>query len=126
MNETMAQISDLAFEAALAGYVVALVCYAIELASRRGGRPVRWRNRPTPRHSPPAPPRTRDLRSEPWSRSSRLHRPPGAPRRDRAVIAGPVRAARSVWRTLRRTRPGRFAPARLSRPPYGPACGRVR
>lgn len=33
----MAQISDLAFEAALAGYVVALVCYAIELASRRGG-----------------------------------------------------------------------------------------
>jgi cytochrome c-type biogenesis protein CcsB len=37
MNETMAQISDLAFEAALAGYVVALVCYAIELASRRGG-----------------------------------------------------------------------------------------
>ena len=37
MNETIAQISDLAFEAALAGYVVALVCYAIELASRRGG-----------------------------------------------------------------------------------------
>lgn len=33
----MAQISDLAFEAALAGYVVALVCYAVELASRRGG-----------------------------------------------------------------------------------------
>jgi len=32
----MAQISDLAFEAALAGYVVALVCYAIELASRHG------------------------------------------------------------------------------------------
>ncbi|MGS0687595.1 c-type cytochrome biogenesis protein CcsB [Nakamurella sp. GG22] len=37
MNETWAQISDLAFEAALAGYVVALVCYAIEFASRRGG-----------------------------------------------------------------------------------------
>ena len=36
MNETWAQISDLAFEAALAGYVVALVCYAIELASTRG------------------------------------------------------------------------------------------
>src|SRR5664279_3514688 len=36
MNETLAQISDLAFEAALAGYVVALVCYAVELASRRG------------------------------------------------------------------------------------------
>jgi cytochrome c-type biogenesis protein CcsB len=37
MNETWAHISDLAFEAALAGYVVALVCYAIEFASRRGG-----------------------------------------------------------------------------------------
>ena len=37
MNETSARISDLAFEAALAGYVVALVCYAIEFASRRGG-----------------------------------------------------------------------------------------
>ena len=36
MNETWAQISDLAFEAALAGYVVALVCYAIELASDAG------------------------------------------------------------------------------------------
>ena len=36
MSDTWAQISDLAFEAALAGYVVALVCYAIELASRRG------------------------------------------------------------------------------------------
>jgi len=36
MNETWAQISDLAFEAALAGYVMALVCYAIELASTRG------------------------------------------------------------------------------------------
>jgi cytochrome c-type biogenesis protein CcsB len=35
MNETWAQISDLAFEAALTGYVVALVCYAVELASRR-------------------------------------------------------------------------------------------
>ena len=29
MNETMAQISDLAFEAALAGYVVALVLTTI-------------------------------------------------------------------------------------------------
>ena len=37
MSETWARISDLAFEAALAGYVVALVCYAIEFASRRGG-----------------------------------------------------------------------------------------
>src|SRR6478609_9434260 len=37
MNETWAHISDLAFEAALAGYVVALICYAIEFAARRGG-----------------------------------------------------------------------------------------
>jgi cytochrome c-type biogenesis protein CcsB len=37
MNDTWAHISDLAFEAALAGYVVALICYAIEFASRRGG-----------------------------------------------------------------------------------------
>ncbi len=37
MNDTWAHISDLAFEAALAGYVVALVCYAIEFAARRGG-----------------------------------------------------------------------------------------
>lgn len=37
VNETWAQISDLALEATLAGYVVALVCYAIEFASRRGG-----------------------------------------------------------------------------------------
>jgi len=36
MNESWARISDLAFEAALAGYIVALVCYAIELASTRG------------------------------------------------------------------------------------------
>jgi cytochrome c-type biogenesis protein CcsB len=40
MNQTWAGISDLAFEAALAGYVVALVCYAIELASRRGTEPT--------------------------------------------------------------------------------------
>jgi cytochrome c-type biogenesis protein CcsB len=40
MNETWAQISDLAFEAALAGYVVALVCYAIELAGKRTAEPV--------------------------------------------------------------------------------------
>ena len=37
MNETWARISDLAFEAALAGYVVALVCYAVEFAAHRGG-----------------------------------------------------------------------------------------
>ncbi|MET0965669.1 MAG: c-type cytochrome biogenesis protein CcsB [Nakamurella sp.] len=40
MNETWAQISDLAFEAALAGYVVALVCYAIELAGKRTAEPA--------------------------------------------------------------------------------------
>lgn len=38
MNVVMAQVSDLAFEAALAGYVIALVCYAVELAAARGGR----------------------------------------------------------------------------------------
>jgi cytochrome c-type biogenesis protein CcsB len=40
MNQTWADISDLAFEAALAAYVVALVCYAIELASRRAVNPA--------------------------------------------------------------------------------------
>ncbi|WP_395729363.1 c-type cytochrome biogenesis protein CcsB [Nakamurella sp.] len=40
MNQTWAEISDLAFEAALAAYVVALVCYAIELASRRAVNPA--------------------------------------------------------------------------------------
>ncbi len=37
MNDTWARLSDLGFEAAMAGYVVALVCYAVEVASRRGG-----------------------------------------------------------------------------------------
>lgn len=36
MNQTLSTVSDLAFEAALAGYIVAFVCYAVELASRRG------------------------------------------------------------------------------------------
>jgi cytochrome c-type biogenesis protein CcsB len=40
MNQLWADISDLAFEAALAAYVVALVCYAIELASRRAVNPA--------------------------------------------------------------------------------------
>jgi cytochrome c-type biogenesis protein CcsB len=40
VNETLAQVSDLAFEAALAGYVVALVCYTVELASRRVSVPA--------------------------------------------------------------------------------------
>ncbi|HEY7811658.1 MAG TPA: c-type cytochrome biogenesis protein CcsB [Nakamurella sp.] len=40
MSQTWADISDLAFEAALAAYIVALVCYAIELASRRAVDPA--------------------------------------------------------------------------------------
>lgn len=36
MNQTLSTVSDLAFEAALAGYIMAFVCYAVELASRRG------------------------------------------------------------------------------------------
>lgn len=40
MNQMWADLSDLAFEAALAAYVVALVCYAIELASRRAVNPA--------------------------------------------------------------------------------------
>jgi len=35
VNETLARLSDLAFECAMAGYVVALVCYGIEFAGRR-------------------------------------------------------------------------------------------
>ncbi len=40
MGQTWASISDLAFEAALAAYIVALVCYAVELASRRAVNPA--------------------------------------------------------------------------------------
>ncbi|MBM9466276.1 c-type cytochrome biogenesis protein CcsB [Nakamurella sp. YIM 132084] len=40
MNEALARWSDLAFEAALAGYVVALACYAIDFAARRGAVPT--------------------------------------------------------------------------------------
>lgn len=40
MSQMWADLSDLAFEAALAAYVVALVCYAIELASRRAVNPA--------------------------------------------------------------------------------------
>ena len=40
MSQLWADISDLAFEAALAAYIVALVCYAIELASRRAVNPA--------------------------------------------------------------------------------------
>jgi cytochrome c-type biogenesis protein CcsB len=40
MSQMWADISDLAFEAALAAYIVALVCYAIELASRRAVNPA--------------------------------------------------------------------------------------
>lgn len=35
VNMTYAHISDLAYQAALAGYVTALVCHAVEIASRR-------------------------------------------------------------------------------------------
>ena len=40
MSQLWADISDLAFEAALAAYITALVCYAIELASRRAVNPA--------------------------------------------------------------------------------------
>lgn len=40
MSQLWADISDLAFEAALAAYIVALVCYAVELASRRAVNPA--------------------------------------------------------------------------------------
>ena len=40
VNESLAQLSDLAFEAALAGYVTALVCLGIEFASRRSPEPT--------------------------------------------------------------------------------------
>ena len=40
MSQMWADISDLAFEAALAAYIVALVCYTIELASRRAVNPA--------------------------------------------------------------------------------------
>lgn len=40
VNETLARWSDLAFEAALAGYVVALLCYGIEFASRQALTPA--------------------------------------------------------------------------------------
>ena len=40
MSQTWSDISDLAFEAALSAYIVALVCYAIELASRHAVNPA--------------------------------------------------------------------------------------
>ncbi|MBM9475760.1 c-type cytochrome biogenesis protein CcsB [Nakamurella flavida] len=40
MNETLADWSNIGFELALAGYVVALVCYGIEFAARRGAVPT--------------------------------------------------------------------------------------
>ena len=40
VNETLAEWSNVGFELALAGYVVALVCYGIEFAARRGAVPT--------------------------------------------------------------------------------------
>ena len=40
VNESLAHLSDLAFEAALAGYVTALVCLGIEFASRQTSQPT--------------------------------------------------------------------------------------
>lgn len=41
IDENLAQLSDLAFEATMAGYLVALVCHAVEAASRRTRAPER-------------------------------------------------------------------------------------
>ena len=79
MNETWAQISDLAFEAALAGYVVALVCYAIELASASGRRR---------RRRPPRPGRPGDSAR---GGTSTLTRTGGAGRADRDQIGALAR-----------------------------------
>ncbi|WP_407666849.1 c-type cytochrome biogenesis protein CcsB [Nakamurella alba] len=40
MNESLARASDLAFEWALAGYVMALVCLGVEFAARKGAVPT--------------------------------------------------------------------------------------
>jgi cytochrome c-type biogenesis protein CcsB len=40
VNEALAQVSDLAFEAAMAAYLTALVCYGIEFAARRAIPPT--------------------------------------------------------------------------------------
>jgi len=41
IDENLSHLSDLAFEGAMAGYLVALVCHAIEAASRRARQPAR-------------------------------------------------------------------------------------
>jgi cytochrome c-type biogenesis protein CcsB len=41
IDENLSHLSDLAFEGAMAGYLVALVCHAIEAASRRVRQPVK-------------------------------------------------------------------------------------
>lgn len=41
VNQALSQVSDLAFQAAMAGYVVALVCHGVEFASRRVNAPAR-------------------------------------------------------------------------------------
>ncbi|GGM04015.1 c-type cytochrome biogenesis protein CcsB [Nakamurella endophytica] len=45
VNESLAHLSDLAFECALAGYIVALVCFGIEFAAHRGGVPTEQEQR---------------------------------------------------------------------------------
>ena len=40
MDTNLSSLSDLAFEGAAAGYLIALVCHAVEYASRRAQRPV--------------------------------------------------------------------------------------
>ncbi len=39
INENLAHLSDVAFEGAMAGYLVALVCHGVETATRRAQRP---------------------------------------------------------------------------------------
>lgn len=40
VNQSLAQFSDLAFELALAGYVMALICFGVEFALGRGSEPT--------------------------------------------------------------------------------------
>jgi hypothetical protein len=41
IDANLSHLSDLAFEGAMAGYLVALVCHAIEAASRRARQPLK-------------------------------------------------------------------------------------
>src|SRR3954451_22270507 len=40
VNDKLGDISYLGFQAALAGYIAALVCFGVEFASSRGGAPT--------------------------------------------------------------------------------------